>query len=211
MKNKPQYIVVAGINGAGKSTLFTIYPDLFAHTQRINADEILRDFKGDWHNNSDNLKAMRIELHRLHEAIKQRRSIHFETTLAGSGKAQANLIEEAHHQGFEVTLLYVTLDSSEKAIQRVNARVANGGHGVEPDLIKKRYVQSLQNLTKIASKADTVSIFDNSENGDGLNLIYSRNGHRVEINLLKEFPWIEIGVPVSHNRSISSKLKHHER
>ena len=31
-------------------------------TKRINADEILRQMGGDWHKDSDNLKAMREEI-----------------------------------------------------------------------------------------------------------------------------------------------------
>lgn len=41
MKDRPQYIIVAGVNGAGKSTLYQTVPQLFQDTQRINADEIL--------------------------------------------------------------------------------------------------------------------------------------------------------------------------
>ncbi|EOA08736.1 hypothetical protein QY883_00245 [Pediococcus acidilactici] len=42
-------------------------------------------------------------------ALNTGQSIHVETTLAGQGKAQLNLIERAHQNGFEVTLLYVAL------------------------------------------------------------------------------------------------------
>jgi hypothetical protein len=35
---------------------------LFDKTIRINADEILRQMGGDWHKDSDNLKAMREEI-----------------------------------------------------------------------------------------------------------------------------------------------------
>lgn len=62
MIDKPQYIIVAGINGAGKSTLYDTFPILFDKTKRTNADEILRQMGGDWHKDSDNLKAMREEI-----------------------------------------------------------------------------------------------------------------------------------------------------
>ncbi|KRL32672.1 hypothetical protein FD20_GL002495 [Liquorilactobacillus uvarum DSM 19971] len=86
MINKPQYIIVAGINGAGKSTLYDTLPILFDKTKRINADEILRQMGGDWHKDSDNLKAMREEIKQLHYSLDNRQSIHVETTLAGRVK-----------------------------------------------------------------------------------------------------------------------------
>ena len=48
MSKSSRYIIVAGINGAGKSTLYRGFPYLFENTIRINADEILRGFGGDW-------------------------------------------------------------------------------------------------------------------------------------------------------------------
>ena len=42
MAEKLQYIIVAGVNGAGKSILYQTIPEIFDHTQRINADEILK-------------------------------------------------------------------------------------------------------------------------------------------------------------------------
>ncbi|GKS81545.1 hypothetical protein LPAF129_12310 [Ligilactobacillus pabuli] len=121
--DKNQYIVVAGINGAGKSTLYQLQPELFGNTRRINADEILQQMGGDWRKNSDNFKAMRVEISQLHRALENGESIHVETTLAGHAKSQLNLIEKAHQNGYEVTLLYVTVNSAETAIERVNERV----------------------------------------------------------------------------------------
>lgn len=123
MIDKPQYIIVAGINGAGKSTLYDTFSILFDKTKRINADELLRQMGGDWHKDSDNLKAMKEEIKQLHYALDHQQSIHVETTLAGRGKAQLNLIDKAHKNGFEVTLLYVALRDENLAIQRVNERV----------------------------------------------------------------------------------------
>ncbi|MEK1438441.1 AAA family ATPase, partial [Limosilactobacillus fermentum] len=150
MIDKPQYIIVAGVNGAGKSTLYDTFPSLFDKTKRINADEILRQMGGDWHKDSDNLKAMKEEIKQLHYALDHQQSIHVETTLAGRGKAQLNLIDKAHENGFEVTLLYVALRDENLAIKRVEDRVQKGGHGVPSEIIKKRYRQSKHNLPLVA-------------------------------------------------------------
>lgn len=184
---KPQYVIVAGVNGAGKSTLYEAYPSLFIDTERLNADEILKQMGGDWRKNTDNLKAMRIEIKRLHAAINQGKSIHVETTLAGHSKSQINLIEKAHQNDYEVTLLYVAVNSAETAIKRVNERVEKGGHGIPAEVIKKRYKQSNDNLPKVAYYADNVRIYDNTE--DFIN-IYTKENDQVKINSLKFYPWI---------------------
>lgn len=73
-----------------------------------------------------------------------------------------NLIDRAHKNGFEVTLLYVALKNEKIAINRVHERVKKGGHGVPDEVVKKRYSQSNQNLPSVAFKADNVVIYDNS-------------------------------------------------
>ncbi len=114
-------------------------------------------------------------------------SIHVETTLAGRGKAQINLIDKAHKNGFEVTLLYVALRDENLAIQRVNERVQKGGHGVPVATIKKRYQQSKHNLPLVAFKSDKVMIYDNSEK---FTSVYAREKGQVFKNDLRHFPWI---------------------
>ena len=64
------------------------------------------------------LGAMCEEIKQLHAALNTGQSIHVETTLSGQGKAQLNLIERAHQNGFEVTLLYVALKNKKVAINR---------------------------------------------------------------------------------------------
>ncbi|GEO54724.1 ATPase [Lactiplantibacillus argentoratensis] len=154
---------MAGINGAGKSTLYRARPELFTPSKRLNADEILQKMGGDWHKDRDNVRAMCEEIKQLHAALDTRQSIHVETTLAGQGKAQLNLIERAHQNGFEVTLLYVALKNERVAINRVHERVKKGGHGVPDKIIKKRYNQSNHNLAIVAFKAGNVAIYDNSQ------------------------------------------------
>lgn len=134
---------------------------------------------GDWHKDSDNLKAMKEEIKQLHYALDHQQSIHVETTLAGRDKA--------HKNGFEVALLYVALRDENLAIQRVNERVQKGGHGVPVATIKKRYQQSKHNLPLVAFKSDKVMIYDNSEK---FTSVYAREKGQVFKNDLRYFPWI---------------------
>lgn len=185
--DQPRYILIAGVNGAGKSSLYELQPHIVTGTQRINADEILKQNHGDWHRQMDNFRAMRDELSKINSAILQRKSVHIETTLAGNGKTHLELIEQAKNYGFQTELIYITLDQVQTAIKRVNQRVAKGGHGVVPQLIIKRYSQSLNNLPRIAARCDQVMVYDNTNR---LTLIYSQSKGRIDYDRFTDYPWL---------------------
>lgn len=158
-----QYIIVAGVNGAGKSTLYSINPELFENTRRINADEWLKEHHGDWRKEADNVKAMKAVVDDLKKSFNSLESIHHETTLSGTGKPFVNLVNRAHSRGYQVTLLYVYLDSPELAVSRVKDRVSKGGHDVPEEVILKRYYTSLENLSTLVKLVDEVKVYDNTE------------------------------------------------
>lgn len=56
---KREYIIVADPNGAGKSALYRARPKLFAGSQRVNADEILRKNPRDRRDIADKGRAMK--------------------------------------------------------------------------------------------------------------------------------------------------------
>lgn len=89
------------------------------------------------------LGAMREEIKQLHAALNTGQSIHVETTLSGQGKAQLNLIERAHQNGFEVTLLYVALKNKKVAIIRVHERVKKVGTVYQMKLLKNVIVNQI--------------------------------------------------------------------
>lgn len=185
--NEPQFIIVAGVNGAGKSTLYMDNQELFIDTKRVNADEILRQQHGDWRNATDNLHAMRIELKMIRTYLVQKQSFHMETTLAGNGRTQRDLIAQSHEQGFSVTLLYIGVPSPQIAMNRVHQRVAKGGHGIPNDLILKRFQQSLNNLSAIARIVDDVKIYTNDQQ---FALVYAREQAHVLLDNLSVESWL---------------------
>ena len=184
---RPAYILIAGINGAGKSSLYQLQPNIVARTKRINADEIRQSNHGDWRNQMDNFRAMRQELTEIKSAISKKQAIHVETTLAGNGKTHLDLIHQAKIQGYQITLIYVTLDKSETAIDRVRKRVAKGGHGIEPALIRRRYDQSFRNFPLIAPQCDHVIIYDNTQK---IKLVYEQVATHIIFDRLQNYPWL---------------------
>lgn len=130
---------------------------------------------------------MRLEVQRIHQSLEKGTSIHVETTLAGHVKSQLNLIEKAHKNVYEVTVIYVAIKSADMAIRRVNQRVKKGGHGISANVIKKRYKQSHDNLPIVTGKVDKVYVFDNSQQ---LVPIYMREKEFEIKNSLRNYPWI---------------------
>lgn len=165
---KLKYILIAGVNGAGKSTLYQVNPKLFEDTLRVNADEILRKNQGDWQNPKDNIFAGRETVKQIQENFKNRISFHQETTLASNLNGFKKNIQKAREKGYEVQLLYVSLDSPQRAIERVNQRVLKGGHGIPNDVIIKRYFKSLENLKEVSNLVDKFYLY---ENNNGFNRI----------------------------------------
>ena len=101
-------------------------------------------------------------LKRIDELLLRNESFSIETTL--STRSYFRLVEKAHVQGCDVTLLYFWLKSPLQAIERVTERVAKGGHSIPKDVIIRRYWEGLDNLFKIYMPiVDTWMLVNNSE------------------------------------------------
>lgn len=162
MKNSRKAIIFAGVNGAGKSTFYNMSQDIpdFKETVRINTDEIVREI-GDWRNDADQMKAGKIGIKLRNEAIRQGKSFNEETTLCG--KTIIKLFEKLKENGYKIDLYYVGLKNSDIALERIKSRVANGGHDILAEKVRRRYEESRNNLEKVIPFCNSVSIFDNSE------------------------------------------------
>lgn len=153
--------IISGCNGAGKTTAATtLLPTVFEQTEFVNADNIARRLSP---SNPDAvaLEAGRIMLGRIEELMRLQRSFTIETTL--STRSYANLIRKAHSEGYAIVLLFFWLNSPELAIQRVAARVQEGGHNIPVDVIIRRYKKGIQNLFNLfIPLSDLWYIYDNS-------------------------------------------------
>jgi predicted ABC-type ATPase len=71
----------------------------------------------------------------------------------------------AKAEGYRVRLIFFSLRNSDLAISRVKSRVLEGGHNIESDVIKRRFVRGLSNFFYIYSKIiEDWNLFDNSQN-----------------------------------------------
>ena len=163
------YTVFAGVNGAGKSTMYCSFEDLHREG-RVNCDDILREFNGDWRNEEDQFKSGQIALKRIEDYLENEISFSQETTLS-SKNAIRNAVK-ARNKGFYTELHFVYVDSAEIAIERIKNRVKDGGHDVPDELVRSRFVKSLNNLAKAIEVFDAVFIYDNTVNFEGIAVYY---------------------------------------
>ena len=158
----PIYTIFAGVNGAGKSTLYsTLLQENHDFGVRINSDEIVISNGGDWRNQSDQAKAMKMAVKLIKDCMNKGISFNQETTL--TGKSMINNIMKARSLGYKIIMNYVGLSSPELAIQRVAYRVSMGGHGIPEEDIKRRYHVSLSKLKELMPLIDELYIYDNSK------------------------------------------------
>ena len=140
-----ELIVVAGPNGAGKSTfiarLLTERPMPY-----LCADAIATEFP---HLDpiSRQIAAGREFLRRMEEQLAKDENFAVETTL--SGRTMRSFLARAREVGFEITIVFIFLDSADTCVVRVRERVRRGGHNVPEDDIRRRFRRSCSNFWQI--------------------------------------------------------------
>ena len=159
---KKDLYIIAGCNGAGKTTAsFTILPEILDCKEFVNADEIAKGLSP-FQPEKVSFEAGRIMLRRINELLESNKNFAFETTLAT--KSYKSKVVEAKSKNYNVTLLFFWLQNVDLAIERVKTRVLEGGHNIELDVIKRRYLNGIKNLFEIYLPiVDEAMIFDNSE------------------------------------------------
>ena len=188
MEAKHLYII-GGPNGAGKTTAsYSVLPTILECREFVNADEIARGLSP-FNPESVAIEAGRLMLSRIAELLRRNESFSIETTLAT--RSYFWLIEQAHRQGYDVTLLYFWLRTPEQAIERVAERVSKGGHNIPSNVIRRRYQEGIDNLFHIYMPiVDTWVLVNNSMTPRSIVATGGRN-QQTEINDEVEFKNIE--------------------
>lgn len=153
-------IIIAGPNGAGKTTFARDFLPAEAQTLRfINADLIAAGL-APFNPETASFKAGRLMLEEIDECVDAGESFAFETTLSGLVYLKKIAVWQA--MGYQVKLWFLSLPNEDIAVSRVALRVAQGGHNIPEDVIRRRFKAGLENFYKYYSKAvNSWALYDN--------------------------------------------------
>jgi predicted ABC-type ATPase len=159
--NRPQLYVFAGPNGAGKSSVSSSL--MKTGTPIFDGDKEFLKLKKIFDQTDSGALYDAVNGHIFTDWKEYQLSIlkdcAFETNFRS-----AEVMDTVKHfkaNGYEVHLLFFGLDSIEASIQRVQLRVAGGGHDVSPDNIKANYVEGLKNLYLFSKDFNTTTCYQN--------------------------------------------------
>ena len=148
------YTIVGGVNGTGKSSLTGVLK-----TQITNLGRIIDVDKITAQNGGSAIQGGKIALERIRECLDKGLSFTQETTL--SGRKTELTAQEARERGYAVRLYYVGLDSAEECLQRIENRVAHGGHNIREEDVLRRFAGRWEAVAKILPYCDEARFFDN--------------------------------------------------
>lgn len=115
-------------------------------------------------------------------------SFTYETVMSHDSKI--NFMKLAQKRGFKVYFYFVCTSDPLINISRVNIRIAQNGHAVEPNKIENRYYKSLKQLKAAVKNSDSAYLFDTSEYV-GLLIAEIKNGEEVTVKDLNKVPnWV---------------------
>jgi predicted ABC-type ATPase len=147
MPKKKRIIIVAGPNGAGKTTFAREYLQKEAHCPEFVNVDLIAAGLSPFNPQRAAIRAGRIMLAEIQRRVRKRESFAFETTL--SGHVYARWIPQWRRAGYRVRLIFLSLTDAEMAIERVAARVAQGGHHVASADIRRRFDSGLSNFEDV--------------------------------------------------------------
>jgi len=163
MADELKIVIIAGPNGAGKTTFAREFLPNEGHCPTfINADLIAAGISP-FAPETVSVRAGRLMLEEIENRVRNRKSFAFETTL--SGRTYIHKIRKWQNIGYHVMLIFLSLPDANMAVARVAARVAQGGHNIPEEVIRRRFSQGLHNFNKLyQSIVDTWILYDNSAN-----------------------------------------------
>ena len=180
----PTIYVIAGPNGVGKTTFADMYlPNFIRELEFVNADLIAKGLSP-YDPDSVAMEAGRVALERIRQLIAARRSFTWETTM--SGRSAVAWLRNARSQGYTIKCYFLWVRDVATTIHRIQRRVVQGGHNIEPEVSRRRFYKTLQNFFQIYRPVfDSWRLFEN----DGLSprLIALEKDGRLAIRDLNQF------------------------
>lgn len=161
MPKKRRIIILAGPNGAGKTTFAREYLQREAYCPDFVNVDLIAAGLSPFNPQRAAIQAGKIMLGEIKRRVRKGESFAFETTL--SGHIYRRWIPEWRRAGYRVRLIFLSLPDAEMAIERVAARVGQGGHDVASADVRRRFDSGLRNFAEIyRDLVDKWEQYDNS-------------------------------------------------
>jgi predicted ABC-type ATPase len=151
----PLLVMIAGPNGAGKTTFHSVFLASLS-LPFLNADNLCRE------TGMGAYEAAGVIAEIADGMISRGESFITETVFSDPVGEKVERLAAAAVAGFDVTLLYIGLESADLSRRRVKSRMLAGGHTVPEAKIQARYIRSLDNLERAIIHLPRVKIYDNS-------------------------------------------------
>jgi predicted ABC-type ATPase len=161
MTEPKKIVIIAGPNGAGKTTFAQEFlPREAGCPDFINVDLIAAGLSP-FDPERVALRAGRLMLEEIHRRAREGQSFAFETTLAG--RNYARWIPRWRAAGYHVKLIFLSLPTADLAAARVAGRVAQGGHDVPEEVVRRRFDAGLRNFKSLyRGRVNSWVLYDNS-------------------------------------------------
>ncbi len=158
----PRLFILSGCNGSGKTTAsYTLLPEMLGCSQFVNSDEFAKSLSP-FNPSQASVAASRYMLMRINYLLGRKQDFSIETTLAT--RSLVGIINDARALGYTVNILYFWLNSPDLAVARVKKRVAEGGHSIPENVIRRRYYMGIGYLfDTYIPMCDRWILADNSE------------------------------------------------
>lgn len=174
MPKKRRIIILAGPNGAGKTTFAREYLQKEAYCPDFVNVDLIAAGLSPFNPQRAAIQAGKIMLSEIKRRVRKGESFAFETTL--SGHIYARWIPEWRRAGYRVRLIFLSLPNAEMAIERVAARVAQGGHNVAHATVRRRFKSGVSNFEEVYK--DLVDKWEQYDNSGSTPLLISEGSWR---------------------------------
>lgn len=158
----PTIYVIAGPNGVGKTTFADRYlPNTIKELEFVNPDLIARGL-APYAPESASIEAGRVALQRIRHLIAAGQSFTWETTM--SGRSAVGWLTAAKQSGYAIKGYFLWVADVEMTLRRIQKRVAQGGHAIEPEVSRRRFFKTIQNFFAMYRPLfDSWRLFENDE------------------------------------------------
>lgn len=98
--------------------------------------------------------------------------------------------------GYTISLNFIGVDNVEQSLKRISDRVKKGGHGIDKEIVERRFAHQFDNLPEALTLVDKAVFYDNKHTMKIVGVYCDRT-----LNFFnKSIPWV---------KNVVAKIKKH--